>query len=52
MLERILKDNIEMNNKVSHKDIDRILLARVRLRYWEHDNELAVEVRNEKIWTF
>jgi hypothetical protein len=52
MFERILKDNIKMNNKVLHKDIDRILLARVKLRYWEHGNELAVEVRNEKILTF
>jgi hypothetical protein len=52
MLERLLKDNIKMNNKVSHKDIDRILLARFRLRYWAHDNELAVEVRNEKMLTF
>jgi hypothetical protein len=41
-----------MNNKVSHKDLDCIYLARVRLQYWEHDNELAVEVRSEKSLTF
>jgi hypothetical protein len=41
-----------MNNEVSHEDVDRILLARVGLRYWEHDNGLAVEVRNEKSLTF
>jgi len=41
-----------MNNKVSHKDVDRIHLARVRLRYWERDDELEVEVRREKSLTF
>jgi len=41
-----------MNNKVSHKDVDRIILARVRLRYWEHRNELAVEIINEKSLKF
>jgi len=41
-----------MNKIVSHKDVDRILLARVSLQSWEHDNELAVEVKNEKSLTF
>jgi hypothetical protein len=41
-----------MNNKVSHKDVDCIHLARVSLRHWGHYNELAVEVKIEKILTF
>jgi len=39
-------------NKISHKNVDRIHLARVRLRYWERDNELEVEVRHEKSLTY
>ena len=32
ILEIIWKSNIKMNNKISRKDVDGILLARVRLR--------------------